>query len=432
MINTRIAQPYVRLLQLKFTRNISINQQQQQLSSNTTSSNNNATEELTKTTTIPANIKEAEELANYRALETPEFTSLGSPPSVISINSPPSVPIYLRRGSLLSIYGIQEISSIDSVRSSLEFPLFWKRFIYGGGFISGYQKLISTTPFSILVSSISRKVFGKNTSKLFVNLILDGGTDWAVLNKDAIQVYAGNSLNLGIFKIPNYISKKLSRKLKVSSRSTTGLFSWFKMGYTLITGRGNVGLVGNGNIYNLNLNENEEILINKNNLLAITVNGPYDLPNCIIKYQFPVKESVTAKKQEIIQKPKLLEPNAWGQIIYRVNQIGNWFKTIIKFVQKYTIGARETSYNYLVGNQEFIKIIGPRNLLLQSNVQNSYIPPIRRSSSSSKVVNNTEPVLENKKSSNDYLSYVTIEPGKGAVFKSTPDFKETVQEIERK
>ena len=32
----------------------------------------------------------------------------------------------------------------------------------------------------------------------------------------------------------------------------------------------------------------------------------------------------------------------------------------------------------------------------------------------------------------DYLNYVTIEPGKGAVFKSTLDFSETVESIENK
>ena len=43
-----------------------------------------------------------------------------------------------------------------------------------------------------------------------------------------------------------------------------------KLGYTLLSGRGKVGLVGNGSssgygssIYNINLNQNEEILINK-------------------------------------------------------------------------------------------------------------------------------------------------------------------------
>ncbi|RCK67553.1 Altered inheritance of mitochondria protein 24, mitochondrial [Candida viswanathii] len=427
MITTKITRPCISLHQLSVTRHISINQHP-----STTPPATSSTDELTKTTTIPANIQEAKELASYRALETPEFTTLGTPPSVISINSPPSVPVYLRRGSLLSIYGIQEISSIDSVRSNLEFPLFWKRLVYGG-FVSGYQKLISTTPFSVLVSSLSRASVGKATPKLFVNLVLDGGADWAVLNKDAIQVYAGNSLSLGLFRLPRYVSKRLARKLRIPGRSLTGLFSWSKIGYTLITGRGNVGLVGNGNVYSLNLNEDEEVLINKNNLLAITVNGPYDLQNCVIKYQFPVKEttSTTPAAKQVIEKPKLLEPNAWGQVVYRVNQVSTWVKNAVKFIQKYTIGARETSYNYLVGNQEFIKVVGPRNLLLQSNVQSAYIPPIRRSS---KTIQDSgaEVAATSDKKSSDYLNYVTIEPGKGAVFKSTPDFKEKVKEIERK
>ncbi|EMG46239.1 AIM24 Altered inheritance of mitochondria protein 24 [Candida maltosa Xu316] len=427
--------PCIRQLsQLTFRRFISINQ-----SSIPTTPQNEP--DLTKTTTIPANIREAQELTSYRSLETPEFTALNTPPSIISINTPPSVPIHIRRGSLLSIYGLHEISTLESVRSSLEFPMFWKRLMYGG-YVSGYQKLISTTPFSVLVSSLSRNDHAKKGgNKSFANLILDGTTDWAVLERNAIQVYCGNSLVLGMYRIPNFISKKLSKKITASGgggggkRDKTGLFSWFKSGYCLISGRGKVGLVGNGSVYNLNLNENEEILINKENLLAISVNGPYDLQNCIVKYEFPVSNALQGDVTAPIKKPVLLEPTTWGQVVYRTRQVGNWLLDSWKLIQKYTIGIKSTSYNYLVGNQEFVKVIGPRNLLLQSNTQSgTYLPPIRRRSIETVIPSNTEQTTTTPvtKSSNDYLNYVTIEKGKGAVFKSTPDFSETVKNIANK
>lgn len=446
MINTKIGRPCVRLHQLNFIRSITINQQP---------SSTISTEQLTKTTTIPSNIQQVEELTNSRTLEAPEFKTLGnsgssttttsSSSSILSINLPPSVPIYLKRGSLLSIYGIkQDITSINSVRSSLEFPLFWKKLIYGIDSNKGYQRLISTSPFSILVSSQSRRggsIFSKNNGdKLFVNLILDGGTDWAILKNDSIQAYSGNSLNLNIYKLPNYISKKLSKKLGFGNKKfKTGLISWInrKIGYILISGRGNVGLIGNGNIYNLNLIKNEEILINKENLLGITVNGPYDLQNCIIKYQFPLKDQSIIDSNTsdvIIEKPKLYEPNSWGMIKYRFDQFNKSFKKIFQSIFKYSSDVKESGFNYLVGNQEFIKIIGPRNILIQSNVDNSFIiPSIKRSDKIvTPVKSNDNTEVKKSTTTGDYLNYVTIEPGKGAVFKSTPDFKDTVDQIDNK
>ena len=124
-------------------------------------------------------------------------------------------------------------------------------------------------------------------------------------------------------------------------------------------------------------------MINKENLLGITVNGPYDLQNCIIKYQFPLKDQSIIDSNTsdvIIEKPKLYEPNSWGMIKYRFDQFNKSFKKIFQSIFKYSSDVKESGFNYLVGNQEFIKIIGPRNILIQSNVDNSFIiPSIKRS-----------------------------------------------------
>lgn len=476
-LNQYIRPVRTKLLHISCIRNISITQS----SINTTIKND---ESISKTTTIPENIQQAKELAGYRALEIPEFKTLGSAEgttatgsssssssSILSINVPPSVPVYIRRGSLLLIYGIQEISSIDSVRSQLQFPNFWKRLIYGG-YVSGYQKLISTTPFSLLISSKSRSSgsgggsgsgSGSGFEKLFVNLVLDGTTDWAILDKSALQVYTGNSLSITMHKLPKFISKKLSRSLKKDKKSKTntnkletGLFSWKKLGYTLLSGRGKVGLVGNGSssgygssIYNINLNQNEEILINKNNLLGITVNGPYDLQNCIVKYEFPIinnanptntNTNINIKEPVTIVKPKLIQPTTWNLIVLKLKNFNNGFKKFFQIINKYTLGLKTTSYNYLAGNQDFIKVIGPRNLLLQSNTNKSHrgfnnIIPRNKPQAKVWPTNQTTTKVDESSSFStpkDYLNYVTIEPGKGAVFKSTLDFSETVESIENK
>ncbi|EGW31354.1 uncharacterized protein SPAPADRAFT_141105 [Spathaspora passalidarum NRRL Y-27907] len=419
MINNNLKRSHVVLQQLNVVRSISIKQ-----------SSTSGAIPPNKTTTDPGNIHESKELVgHHRILENAEFKTLGTPKTVLSINSPPSVPVFVRRGSLLSIYGLSEISSIDSVRSTLEFQLWWKRLLYGG-YASTYQKLISTTPFSILASSSSRNfsLFSSANNKSFISLNLDGTNDWAVLNKNALQVYTGNSLHIAMYQLPRTISRALAQSLKISSRTPTGLFSWKQTGYTLLTGRGQVGLVGGGSIYNINLEKDEEVLINKNNLLAITVNGSRDLQNCIVKYSFPLQQEKPITK-EIDPFVNFKPTNRFSVQLYNAQHT---IKKVWKTISEYVLWRKRDTFNFLVGNQEFIRVIGPRNILLQSNIGST--PAIRSnlpSGATSAAPTPTEQIIPTKeKSPEDYLSYVTIEPGKGAVFKSTPDFSETVKEIE--
>ncbi|KAG7660532.1 AIM24 [[Candida] subhashii] len=405
----------------------------------TISQSSTSSTESTKTTTESTNIQDVEELVGYRTLETAEFKALGNPQTILSINSPPSVPIYVRRGSLLSIYGLQEISSISSVRSTLEFPKWFKKLIYGG-FVSSYQKLISTTPFSILVTSISRTSGSSGSGqKSFVCLSLDGTNDWAVLNRSAIQIYTGNSLNLDMHPLPRTISRKLSQKLNISGRTPTGLNSWKQLGYCLINGRGQVGLVGNGSVYNINLDDGEEILINKKNLLAITVNGSNDLQNCIVKYSFPVDEQVIEEVETPAPVKSTSSSTQWGKISNQLYHIQKYISNFFGTIANYTNWGKSKTYNILVGNQEFIKIIGPRNILLQSNTitgpsrQRLYNRSAKSTAPPPGEFLQPQPTAESQpvdKTSSDYLNYVTIKPGKGAVFKSTPDFSESVKQIE--
>ena len=92
-------------------------------------------------------------------------------------------------------------------------------------------------------------------------------------------------------------------------------------------------------IYNINLNQNEEILINKNNLLGITVNGPYDLQNCIVKYEFPIinnanttNTNINIKEPVTIVKPKLIQPTTWNLIVLKLKNFNNGFKNFSKLL----------------------------------------------------------------------------------------------------
>lgn len=378
----------------------------------------------------PSNVSKIEniqgnDLPIQKTLNDPEFQCLGQPSSVLAINSPPSVPIYIRKNSLLAIYGIDN-KFLDAIRSRIEFINPFKRFLYGG-YIARYQKIISTTPFSLMVSASSKRYLGKtNRQKSFATLQLDGTNDWAVLNCSALQAYSGDTLNVSMFKFPKTISKKLSKLLKISDKTETGLLRWNNLGYSLLSGRGNVGLVGNGSIYNINLKENEEVLVSRKNLLSISVNGPYDLENCIIKYSFPIapQESEIKYRETIpslINKDDEVPINAISRYW---NITKNYFSLTLNFFK----GTKNSTYNFLVGQEDFIRVIGPRSLLLQSHNTNIH-SEMSKDLSRNKLLNIKNEVQQK---SSDFLNYVTIQPGKGAVFKSTPNFNETVKKIEKK
>lgn len=372
-------------------------------------------------------IKLADSLISTKSLESAEFLALGVPPTILSVNSPPSVPVYIRRGSLLSIYGL---SDTQTIHNQLEIKNPIKHFLYGN-YVSSYQKLISTTPFSILVSSVSRNFspFSTTNNKSFVSLNLDGANDWAILDNQALHVYTGNSLIVALYRLPYTISRNLSKKLSLPFKTSTGLSKWSKLGYTLLSGRGQVGLVGKGTVYNVNLKESEEILINKNNLLGISVNGPYDLQNCILKYTFPLSKSDTEKLERSTkeQVTTVNPPGQNGSLLQYYNYYSSILGSVWRRLLNVYYGGRIKSFNFLVGNQEFVKVIGPRSILLQSNSSNNYDFGTKRKIGGGLESKETGlvPSGSRERTAEDYLNYVTIKDGKSE-FKSTPNFNQAI------
>ncbi|CUM65329.1 uncharacterized protein PRCAT00002964001 [Priceomyces carsonii] len=359
-------------------------------------------------------VKASETLPDQHALESAIFKALGNPPSVLSINSPPSVPVYVRRGSLLSIYGFRQISS-PSVLSSLEIISPFKRYLYGR-IPSSYQRLTATSPFSILVSAIARNfsIFGNPEDKTFASIHLNGFRDWAIINKDALQAYTGNSLNITLHTFPKTISSKLAKTFKIPGRTLTGLFKWNNAGYTLLSGRGDVGIVGSGSVYNIDVSQNEEIIISRKNLLAIEVNGPYDLQNCVIKHN-----SVIQKDKPVVPIPKVkLEDQV------TTNRFLKYLRATGGFLHGITIKTAEIFRRLVLEELDFVKVIGARRLLLQSKTSAAY-------SIDSQLFSRSQSQKQRTNSS-DYLSYVTVKKGERPEFQSTPNFEDTVNKISKR
>lgn len=375
-----------------------------------------------------AGVKDGQELASTQKLSEVEMEAVGRPPSVLSLNVPPSVPIHIKKGSLLSIFGISE-KNWHSITMSLDFTNWFRRIVFGG-YSFNYQRIVGTIPFSLLVSSKSRSlIWNQKGQKSFVTLALDGTDDWAILNRSALQVYTGGTLNVSLHRTPKYVNKSVAASLQLPTKSLTGLHSWNHRGFTMLSGRGQAGLVGEGSLYHIALKEGENVFINKRNLLALSVNGQTDLANCVVKYSFAgIDVSGESAVNSLLSGTKNLpldinehhESPPGGFPYY-------WHltKLYINALVKYSSKIRAKIVNHFIGNQEFVKVVGPRSVLLQSSVSefNSFLMP----STTTGKVETTQ-----ARKSSDYLNYVTIEKGKGAVFKSTPDFKETVSQIEKK
>ncbi|SGZ58347.1 CIC11C00000005585 [Sungouiella intermedia] len=359
------------------------------------------------------NIENVESLPNLKTMETVTMEAVGVPPSAMTVGIPPSLPVFVRKKTILSIQGKHERIAVSN-----ETIQFLKRLFYGN-FLSRYQKLISTEPFSLLVTSnpptLFPSLFLNVTPKSFASVKLDGINDWAILKHDALHIYSGPSLNIGMFRLPSKISRQLMKRLTLSRKEPTGLFHWARSGFTFVNGRGSIGLSGNGVIYSVNIAEGEELSVNKDSLVAVSVNGPYDLQNCIIKYTYPVAE---ADKKIITRPPtKMAQVHSWNDFV--VNAKYYWWKVVSSYHK-----LRGVYPKILVGKMDFVRVIGPRSVLLQSgNPSQSFERNFLLPSGASKLP-------ESKETSADYLNIVTIDQD-GPKISSTKDFKDSVRKLEK-
>lgn len=286
----------------------------------------------------------------------------------------PSQPIHIHHNKILSIK-TQSLSKI-SAKTQYSNPL---GSLFLGGFNTKYRRFESIVPSELLLS-------GANNNKLR----LDGLIDWAIFPKNALISYSGIALHTQLSRIP----------------WSSGLSSLLKLGYLHLSGRGDVYLQNNGEVYTATLGVDEEIVVRKSGIVGISVNGD-ELGKCCepVSLKNHEVESVKEEEEEVVKKKtdNELKDMFWGAI----GSLGNAWS--------YLVG--------LIGKDEFIKVKGPRSLILTSDGSTRFQFPKRDDE-----IEITEQQLQ--KSSRDYLSYVTVKDGK-VTFESTPSFKETVDKIQR-
>ncbi|KAI0464681.1 Altered inheritance of mitochondria protein 24, mitochondrial [Komagataella kurtzmanii] len=311
----------------------------------------------------------------------PVFQVIGSPATVLNVSIPPSYPLYVSKGSIISLNSKDKHSVLDSLVSQTRLINPIKRTLFG--LINfRYEKIFSTIPFNALVSSSVSTFSWGSSSKIvrqrsFVSLDLDGRLDWAVFPPKAVQAYAGDNLTITNPFLPKSLTK-------------------FPRVYTLISGRGLLSLTGEGQIYKITLG-NETILIRKENLLAISVNGNSEIPQSLKNVNLN-KELKEGSREQISSRPVL----------------------------KYFSQAKDvitSSYRYLTGNNQYIKVHGPRTLLLSTNSQlESFHYKNGQGSenyfSLAKSIGFANPEPQSK----DYLKVVTIEKGEIKGYESRNSF----------
>ncbi|KAJ5935017.1 Mitochondrial biogenesis protein AIM24 [Penicillium verhagenii] len=246
------------------------------------------------------------------------FDVVGAPYSLLSVSLSASQNLYTRRGTLVGLSG-----KADNVVSTLSVLEPFRRAPIGVPFL--YQKVSSASPVTALISTRS-----PTTSFSVVNL--NGSVDWMVAQRNALLAWTGRSLSI-----------------KPTINTNLGLTHW---GSSEVTGRGLIALVGNGQVYSVELKDGEQYIAHPSNVLAYTMSSnpprPYRFKSTTLSFQVPGLKTL----------PRLLQNN---EFIKNVTSAGSW-KSTMRFFHKLRTWSRMTIW----GDRLFMQFDGPATVLIQS------------------------------------------------------------------
>ncbi|OJJ98032.1 hypothetical protein ASPACDRAFT_80143 [Aspergillus aculeatus ATCC 16872] len=250
------------------------------------------------------------------------FDVIGAPYSLLSVSLSASQNLYTRRGSLVGLSG-----KADNVISTLSVLEPFRRAVVGVPFL--YQKISSASPVTALVS-----VRSPNTS--FAVVHLNGSVDWMVAQRRALLAWTGRSLSI-----------------RPTINTNLSLSHW---GSSEVTGRGLLALVGNGQLYSVELKAGEQYIVHPSNVVAYTISSnpprPYRFKSTTLKLQVPGLKSLPAFIQSYIQSSKFLQA---------MSEADTW-KSTMKLVHRLRTWSRMTIW----GDRLFLQFDGPTTILLQT------------------------------------------------------------------
>lgn len=352
----------------------------------------------TTTTVVPTQAElitsNVESLFADDVADTTRVRVLGQPATLASLVVPPSIALYVRKGCLTSLHGA------PSIAMSYEWIGFWSNLLrYGTLKPAVYHKLISTTRFDALVAPnfLSNRLgprLGLSSSpfRTLCLLNLDGTSDWNVWGKNSIVAFEGNT----------------SLELKPPGLNLFRHNPLFSSKYLVLKGRGSVLLSGSGSVYTIQLKDaSDEIILRAEHLLAANGSTQIDINESI------TEQDLAPPRQQPVKTDETPDREFDLKMFFQISRdliTATWNRT--KFV-----------YSYLLnGPTKFLKIRGPRTLLVQSSY-NVYLP------ASSTNPGITTPARLTSQSSKDYLNYVSVSKDGQVDFQSTADFQQTVNRI---
>ncbi|OAX80733.1 hypothetical protein ACJ72_04929 [Emergomyces africanus] len=246
-----------------------------------------------------------------------KFEVLGAPYSLLSVTLSASQNLYTRRGTLVGLSG-----KADNVVSTLRLLEPARRALLRIPFL--YQKISSTSPITALVST-------RSPITTFSVVELNGSVDWMIAQQKALLAWTGHSLR---------IKPRLARQLSLSH--------W---GSSEVTGRGLLALVGNGQLYSVDLKAGEQYISHPSNVVAYTITAtsprPYRFKSTILPFQIP---STGFGK-------RLSDSN----FIKNLSDTDTW-KASLKLWHTVRTWSRRTIW----GDRLFLQFDGPATILVQS------------------------------------------------------------------
>ena len=130
--------------------------------------------------------------------------------------------------------------------------------------------------------------------------------------------------------------------------------------FQILSGRGNVLVCGGGSVYSIELiDDNDKILVNSRNILAINGQSQLDIANSVERQELHVEAAEIGDGSSGKRVPKFITnptlQSAYGHTVRFFRRMGSWFRN--QYEKRYIYGI--DSY--------FMKVKGPRTILLQTH-----------------------------------------------------------------
>lgn len=258
--------------------------------------------------------------------DKPVFEVIGSPFSLLNARIPSKAILYTRRGTLIGING--DVKNLRSTLSVFNSGFFGATSRILGGMPFLYQKVQSDDHFTALIGT-------RSTATSFAVLELDGLFDWNITSKDALLAWSGpqaSTKQQGIDRSLLHISMNL-------------------------TGRGSAVIAGNGQIYQVVLQQEDEYIIHPSSVLAYAVSCPPPQPLKLQSIRIALPYKLPSFRRFLLR--------------YEFFQVMSKQAFWITF--KNALTSIKSFFSKMIwGDQLFVRFKGPTTILLQSRSRTQY------------------------------------------------------------